>query len=177
MRCEWCKKRKHHAFGLCRRCYHRVYYGIKSGRWDSPFREWTMPKLSIAEKAYLAGIIDGEGCIKFYPLYAPPCQITIANNDKGLLLWVQKRLQCGNIYIHKVPAERNHKTQYQWRVAAREQIKKLLIAIKPYLVIKDDQADRMLKYIYRKPYRGYKVSDCPSQILKVIRKKYANTAS
>lgn len=176
MKCEWCKVRKYHAFGLCRRCYHRVYYGIKSGRWNSHLREWTMPKVKAIEKAYLAGIIDGEGCIKLYPHVKPPCQITIANNNKRMLFWVQEKLQCGSIYIHKLPVERKHKTQYQWRIAAREQIKKILNAVKPYLIIKKDQAERMIEYIRLKPYRGYRISDCPPQILKTIQKKYADTA-
>jgi hypothetical protein len=136
-----------------------------------------MPRIKVTDKAYLAGLIDGEGCIKLYPQMNPPCQITIANNNKKVLDWVKDKLDCGNVYIHKLPPERKHKTQYQWRVASREQIKKILKAIKPYLIIKDDQADRMLYYIHINPYRGYRISECPPQILKVIRNKYANTAS
>ena len=177
MKCRWCKKRKTSAFGLCIRCYHRVYYGIKSGRWNSHLREWRMPIIKATDKAYLAGLIDGEGCIKLYPHIKPPCQITIANNNKKVLDWVKDKLECGNVYIHKLPPERKHNTQYQWRVASREQIQKILTKIRPYLIIKTDQAEKMLGYIHQNPYRGYRISECPPQILKVMRNKYANTTS
>lgn len=96
--------------------------------------------LTETEKAYIAGIIDGEGTIGFHAdkrrnnglLYQP--RVSIANCDRSLLEWVENKLCFG--HIHRVEFEVNN-----------YDVIPLLKAIRPYLRVKKKQADSMLEFV------------------------------
>lgn len=112
--------------------------------------------LSETEKGYLAGIIDGEGCIMLarhlgkrgkhvYHLY-----VSIANTNMALHQWLEQRLP-GAGYVRqqhhpetdKRPAAnpRSWKTNYNWIVSGNRVTAVLLREIAPYLIIKRAQAE------------------------------------
>ena len=86
--------------------------------------------LSDAERGYIAGIIDGEGCI---------CRdrIRVTNTDKYLLEWLQLKL--GGAIGNQKSYKENHTKCYYWNYStvASEQ---LLIQVLPYLIIKRQKA-------------------------------------
>ena len=102
--------------------------------------------LTSEELAYIAGIVDGEGYIG---IYKHPDNYTIyrtivgvTNTDLKLVDWLHEMLG-GNIY-EKPSYGKNHKTQYNWKLNGTH-IVDLLKAIRPYLRLKDEQADIILE--------------------------------
>lgn len=89
------------------------------------------------EKAYLAGIIDGEGSIMLTRFhrneYHSPC-VSIASTDLELLEWVKSTIGSGKITSKKNYNEEKHKDSYTYTIIYDDAIK-LLKDIEPYLVI------------------------------------------
>ena len=94
-------------------------------------------KLSPEEKAYIAGIVDGEGCISLYKnraTYIP--RLTIVNTNPLLSEYLQTKLG-GNTYKSK--KKEGWKVAYNWQVQnqlALDIVKTLL----PYLILKRELA-------------------------------------
>lgn len=93
------------------------------------------------EKAYLAGIIDGEGsigvCQQKRGTRSAYVRLLVTGTDKNLLEWLMKNFD-GNFYW-KPKENENWKPEFIWRVSG----KKAIIIIKevlPFLVIKKKQA-------------------------------------
>lgn len=89
------------------------------------------------EKAYIAGIIDGEGSImltRFHKnQYHSPC-VSIASTDLELLQWIKNTVKAGKITTKKNYNKEKHKNSYTYTIIYDEAIQ-LLQNIKPYLVI------------------------------------------
>lgn len=89
------------------------------------------------EKAYIAGIIDGEGSImltRFHKnQYHSPC-VSISSTDIELLEWIKKTTGMGKIINKKNYNEEKHKNSYTYRVIYDDALS-LLREIEPYLVI------------------------------------------
>ena len=107
--------------------------------------------LSEVDKAYLAGIIDGEGCImlqrripkgKRNPTYT--LFLSITNTSPQLIAWLNEKLR-GRCY-NTVTAHTNpkHRTKYEWILAGNRQVMAFLKDIAPYLVIKREQAELLM---------------------------------
>ena len=106
--------------------------------------------LSETEKAYIAGIIDGEGCICLvkakrgqrkrgpspYVFYA--IHLRVANTRHELIAWLLDRIG-GKMYVLQ-KTRGNRKLALQWHTQGR-QAKDLLAQVEPYLVIKRAQAE------------------------------------
>lgn len=103
---------------------------------------------------YMAGIIDGEGCVTIrkvyyqpreynlkYPMYNIICNV--ANTDKRLLYWIKKNYD-GNIYkyVHK---NKRYKDAYHWQVARRKAYI-ILRKIYPYLVVEKKRAEICMRF-------------------------------
>ena len=90
------------------------------------------------EKAYLAGIIDGEGSImltRFHKNeYPSPC-ISISSTDIELLEWVKNTTNTGRIIKKKNYNKEKHLDSYTYRVIYDDALK-ILKEIEPYLIIK-----------------------------------------
>jgi len=108
----------------------------------------------IEKVIYLAGIIDGEGCVKphssssnFLRGYKKQIQARceVSNTSKELADWLQKNFG-GD--VRTVKREGNRKTQYWWRLRNGE-MKKVLPQIIPYLIVKKEEALQTLTLIKR----------------------------
>lgn len=104
------------------------------------------------EKAYIAGLIDGEGCItiakhksgqpKGKMWYYQPI-ITLANTDKTMINYITERYEC-NI-VKQQRRKENYKQMY-WISFTGDRLKIFLNDILPYLVCKRTQARIVLNF-------------------------------
>ena len=110
------------------------------------------------DKAWLAGIVDGEGCITgcytmktdksrhhtgktwTYPSFT--FSISISNNRKSILNEVM-RITGITQTLGEVLYEKSGNTNYKWSIAGNDDILKVLDLIEPYLVGKKENASVM----------------------------------
>jgi len=101
------------------------------------------------DKAYLAGIIDGEGCISVAGrksgsrrgrYLTPTLQVT--NTRRELLDWLYERYG-GGIYAHMRTIQRGRKPCWLWSCAGQKALKAIRDA-RPYMLLKCEQADILL---------------------------------
>jgi hypothetical protein len=103
-----------------------------------------LPIATIAELAYTAGIVDGEGSValtRWKNSFLPFVQVT--NTDRRIIDWLQERFG-GSVYIFT----RNspiHKPRFNLRWVGKHSTA-LLIVLLPYLVLKRQQAELCLRY-------------------------------
>lgn len=90
-----------------------------------------------AEKAYIAGVIDGEGSImlsRFHKnQYPSPC-ISISSTDMELLEWILRVTQMGRIINKKNYNKDKHLDSFTYRVIYNDALI-LLTQVEPFLVI------------------------------------------
>lgn len=102
-----------------------------------------MIDLTETEKAYLAGLFDGEGSIGYYKkktLGYHVSRVTIYNTDAKVMDWLAKKVNFGS-----VTANRNFEHfVFAWIVSGNKHVVEFLTAIRPYLIIKAEQADLLL---------------------------------
>lgn len=115
--------------------------------------------------SYLAGLMDGEGCISVsrqinnynnrgrsdYIQYG--FRISVTNTNLKLMKWLISTF--GGVYYTKREATKKHSTSYEWRPKGRGNNEEVLLGILPYLVIKLEQAKWGLQYV-RLPDQGRK---------------------
>lgn len=115
------------------------------------------PRVGIAptslDIAYFAGIIDGEGSIMLmhhpaasgkhrWEYWAP--RVTVSNTKRELMDWIIDRFGGAvTIGINRKPNQRDHLI---W-IARVADVRAILLAIRPFLVLKGRQADIVLSYI------------------------------
>ena len=102
------------------------------------------------EKAYIAGIIDGEGSIMLQRIHKnefhSPC-VSVASTSLELLNWLKKTIGKGMIISKKNYNPEVHKDCYSY-VLRRNDAIKLIEEIYPYLVI--DSKKKRAKLIIEK---------------------------
>jgi len=96
--------------------------------------------LVATEKAYIAGIVDGEGSIMLIrhhrnETHSPT--VSIANNDLHLLKWIKERT--GGTLVSKRKRKKHHDSSYMLTIRQDRAIR-FLKEIQPYLIIKQPQA-------------------------------------
>lgn len=95
--------------------------------------------------AYLAGFLDGEGCIsgttggrykegRSRPYYT---RVVIGQKDPTPLLWIQRRFG-GRVFEQK--RKPPYTSSFRWILNKQEDIEALLPLIIPYLIVKREQA-------------------------------------
>jgi len=104
-------------------------------------------KFAEVDRAYLAGLIDGDGCImatiekhrakKFG--YRIRIELKVTQKEPHLLEWLFKRYQCGRV-------TRNRST-FDWIVRDKFDTKCLLEFIRPYTKSKRKQVDIALQIL------------------------------
>ena len=113
-----------------------------------PFTGSVIGHLPETEKAYLAGIVDGEGCITLHrrspqgknnPVYA--LFVEISNTSPALKKWLDERFPDKTYYRFITKAQPHHKQGYEWVLSGNRQVMVFLREIVPYLVIKREQAE------------------------------------
>jgi hypothetical protein len=111
------------------------------------------PPLGSGEWAYLAGVIDGEGSImlRHHPPRAESKHrweyweptMRVFNSDRRLMDWLTEHFGGG------VSLARNNREQQKdcwiWSARTRE-IAELLTGLRPFLLLKAEQADVVLEY-------------------------------
>ena len=130
--------------------------------------KYTRKEYSVTQAAYLAGIIDGEGCIfignysrnksgdKFYQTL-----FTVATTSEELAVWLQDNFGgLKTIYTHAQTPKNSRKTVHRW-VASGDRLTHLCEVILPYIVIKKREVEIMMqmretfdKYAPTKGQRG-----------------------
>lgn len=101
------------------------------------------------DKAYLAGLFDGEGSVhlgyyrhqKSSKLY-PRLTISIGNNVRSVLDWVRVIMGVGGVYSCR-SARGNCQEQFKWQATCAG-ARLFLREVLPYLKIKQDKAARLL---------------------------------
>lgn len=119
-----------------------------------------MNKLTETEKAYIAGILDGEGSISiirvksrsntykydFYP------KVRVQNTYFPIISWLKEKIGIGSIY-HGKQRNPKWKSLYQWQILSN-QAQELLREVRPYLRIKKELADLVLGF-RKNEHNGY----------------------
>jgi len=105
-----------------------------------------LPNWTKTETAYIAGIVDGEGCIGIYRRWNRGyfIQITITNTDKTLLSWLSRKLRANAVKAlnDKRPNNRATFSVTVDRVRAFD----VLQRIQPYLKVKARQAKLAIRF-------------------------------
>lgn len=108
---------------------------------------------TIAELAYLAGIIDGEGSLtignyssnKKSGVLHYQTTLQINNTDEGLIQWIHKTFG-GNIvhYTAKQTPKNSRMAVFRW-IANGERLTHICELILPYVIVKRRQVEIMLR--------------------------------
>jgi len=107
--------------------------------------------LTDVEKAYLAGFIDGEGCLTIKN-GGPNCpngriQLNIYNTNEVILRYIRDKVGFGCVYVGTKEGKYNSKAKTCWRYeVAACQCFVLLSSLLPYLRVKREQAELLLQY-------------------------------
>ena len=113
-----------------------------------------MNTLTETQKAYIAGFIDGEGCIriskkkssnKAYP-FDFQRWVIVTNTELNVLSQLKQITGIGTIYVYKKFPKAGRgkwKPCHRWQIVSK-QAEDLLKAIYPYLVVKKHLAEEVL---------------------------------
>jgi hypothetical protein len=130
-----------------KRDYDRARYARLKAKREAQRPADAIATLTPEERAYIAGLVDGEGSIyvaavgperhrSVYPI------VTIAMTHRGVIDWLTQRLQAGTVKLHNQTNLRRHpymKPQYRFQVFGKR-AKMLCEAMLPYLKVKVEQA-------------------------------------
>jgi len=124
---------------------------------DGITTKFTPRRLGVAnwddtEIAYLAGIIDGEGCIYDGTKNKTKgtWRLTINTTDLSLFEWINNKLGRGCSYIERRRNRQNHKQVYTFQAVAMNDVLEILEYVSPYLIIKKEKALECIKYLTEK---------------------------
>lgn len=97
------------------------------------------------EIGYIAGIIDGEGCI-FLRRYkgGTHCNITVGNISEELIDWLAEKILGGN---KKVAHRKIYRNCYYYVISSNHILIALLQVIMPHLKVKKKQAELLLQFL------------------------------
>lgn len=113
-------------------------------------------QLTEAERGYIAGLIDGEGTVALYNHdtkytstktynYRLP-RVAIGNTNMEVITWLGKKLGGSTKEVKRNKKRENEQNFWIWTLASGYRIRQLLQVILPYLIIKREQALRVLNY-------------------------------
>src|ERR1700687_3503368 len=109
-----------------------------------------MFKPTDADRAYAAGILDGEGCVSILARRKTDraratiqLRVQVSNTSIVLLSWLRERWG-GSIHAHAA-SNRNWKLAWDW-VIVSSTAGAFLRDVRPLLVIKTAQADNAIAY-------------------------------
>ncbi len=107
-----------------------------------------MKDLNISDLAYIAGLIDGEGCIyvtnrKSRGRYTMSAGLNISSTTKNLIEWLHEVTGIGSITCQKRNQDR-WKPMYKWNVAIVPSAN-LLSKLETFLKIKQKQANLLIE--------------------------------
>lgn len=112
-----------------------------------------MNRMKQIDLAYMAGIMDGEGLICIVPIRRKDCadnvpayrlMIRLSLCNEWLCRWF-KMCWGGSVYTAKHSNYPERHQIWEWSVS-NQQAYRFLIVIKPYLILKRDQAELAVKF-------------------------------
>lgn len=127
-----------------------------------------MIKLKPTQASYLAGLIDGDGCISIShqykrgdDFYSVVCRIE--NTSESLLKWCLDTTGIGNLknspHLNTNWNRPNVKPMYKWTVCPNE-LREFLPQIEPYLILKKERAKITIEWLEKtKKNTGRRIND------------------
>lgn len=113
------------------------------------FNVFPMQKLPEWQLGYIAGIIDGEGCVTLIRnktgYISQSIRVDMTSASCIRLLYSSTLI--GAMYVADRKGQRK---VYSWQISDRLQVYSLLRAIHPYLIIKQEQAELVMQFIERR---------------------------
>ena len=114
-------------------------------------KPYICPDLLGTDWAYIAGILDGEGCLhynkkkngKLYP------KISVGNTHKGLCEWLQMILG-GGFYFQDRSDRKNWNDAWMWVQTSGAAVYTILSKCLPYLIIKKNKAIEILQLLSKR---------------------------
>jgi len=106
----------------------------RNGRLAEPLH---MPDDSVV-LAYIAGLMDGEGCITI-KRQGRAVQITVTNTDKPVMEWLVQQMG-GRLHMDVYKTLAGDREMWRWQIAAWANCHVFLSALLPYLRIKRAKA-------------------------------------
>lgn len=110
--------------------------------------------ISETDKAYLAGLFDGEGCVGYYNANpdsdgTPYChtQVCITNTNEDVISWVNKVANMGRVSM-RMFNDGKRRNAFSWQISKKAQVREFLEAIRPYLHVKAAQVDAILNLFH-----------------------------
>lgn len=104
-----------------------------------------------AERAYAAGLMDGEGCFTILRRHQRTewfvAAVNVTNSERSMVEWLQERWG-GSIYARPSRSPRTGllgKTSYHWSLSAKL-LEPFLADVQPYLIVKSAQC-RLLRVL------------------------------
>jgi hypothetical protein len=104
--------------------------------------------MNSVDYSYIAGIMDGEGCIATSNDTrngCPTVRIAVSMADSYIPQWLHEKFSGSFIYIKRNRKHLNERTQYVWSVSKSIDVINFLEKIIPYLKIKKNRAKLALK--------------------------------
>lgn len=140
-------------------CTHSIYskasrLGIKANLLTRRLKYWSdeeekrVESLPDIEKAYIAGIIDGEGTIGSFQYKGRQgivCCLSIPNTHKELLDWIASQIPSTKVVPKKV-ATTNSQPIWEFRLYGIVKVRKLIKLLLPYMIVKRQDAEKVLQY-------------------------------
>lgn len=119
--------------------------------------------LTETEAAYIAGIIDGEGCISIQKVrsgnakiasagYAYRGCVAVKMTDESLVRWFQEVTGLGSAIKAQVPSG-NRRQAWAWTCWSKQALA-LLNRVRPHLRLKGAQADNLAAFQYGMRFGG-----------------------
>lgn len=122
------------------------------------------------EKAYVAGVIDGEGTVTLTRVHKnemPSPRVSVANNNLRLLKWIKERVGSGCITTRS-KQQPQHAVHYVLNISDNTALK-LLEDVKGYLLIKRLHAELIVsKYKEATPRNGRYTAEQLAKKLKLV---------
>lgn len=139
--------------------------------------------LTETEKAYLAGLIDGEGSIHFALNTGETIipKISISNSNTEVLEWCRNKIGRGYISTLSPHSFEGsfHRQTHQFIIQAKPTILPVLEAIFPFLIIKKKQAKLVLEWcksrLSRENYHRSTYTKREVEIIKEVKRLNAKT--
>lgn len=122
-----------------------------------------MKTLTETQKAYIAGIIDGEGCVRISKKKnqkSPQCFnfsafVCITITEIELLCYLKEITGIGCVYRSKTANKENWNPVHRWQIT-NGQARDLLRAVMPYMMIKRGIAELVLSMPVQRGHSEHK---------------------
>ena len=151
---------------VIQRAHHLGVQRLELARMKDILISWDVESISDVEKAYLAGILDGEGSIGIsryqHPQSKVPHYVTyfsIANTSEELMEWLEEKIFKKISIKRKIKPRKSgfgKKPCYQITIGTKK-VYLLLKTILPYLVIKKKRAEKVIEFAEQRFLKPRKV--------------------